>query len=177
MLRVHRLRVKRRNFARRTACQTDLRQTEVQNLCVSALGNKQVRRFDVPVDNAFGVCCVQRVRNLDGQRQDQFGFHRSASNAVPQRHAIQELHGNERLPIVLADLVDRANVGVVQGGSGAGFPAEPFERLRVLSYVLRQKLQCDKAAKLGVLSLIDHTHAAATEFLDDAVVRDGLPDH
>src|ERR1700694_378495 len=28
-----------------------------------------------------------------------------------------------------------------------------------------------------VLSLIDHAHPAATEFLDNAVVRDGLVDH
>ena len=27
------------------------------------------------------------------------------------------------------------------------------------------------------LGLIDHTHAAAAEPLDDAVVRDGLPNH
>ena len=29
----------------------------------------------------------------------------------------------------------------------------------------------------GVLSLVDHAHPAATEFLDDAVMRDGLADH
>jgi len=28
-----------------------------------------------------------------------------------------------------------------------------------------------------VLSLVDNTHPSATEFLDDAVVRDGSPDH
>ena len=28
-----------------------------------------------------------------------------------------------------------------------------------------------------VLSFVDHAHAAAAQFLDDAVVRDGLPDH
>jgi hypothetical protein len=30
--------------------------------------------------------------------------------------------------------------------------------------------------ELDVLSLINHTHSAATEFLNDAVVRDGLAD-
>ncbi|MGA8622830.1 MAG: hypothetical protein WB660_30440 [Candidatus Sulfotelmatobacter sp.] len=28
-----------------------------------------------------------------------------------------------------------------------------------------------------VLSLVDNTHPAAAQLLDDAVVRDGLPDH
>ena len=50
---------------------------------------------------------------------------------------------------VLADFVDRADVGVVQGGSGACLPAEAFERLWVLSQVLGQKLQRDKARRLA----------------------------
>ena len=40
-----------------------------------------------------------------------------------------------------------------------------------------QEFQGDEAAKLCVLGFVDHTHAAAAEFLDDAVVRDGLADH
>ncbi len=58
-----------------------------------------------------------------------------------------------------------------------GFPLKTFQRLRILRDIVGQKFQRDEAAKLGVLSLVDHTHAAATELLDDAVVRDGLADH
>jgi hypothetical protein len=81
------------------------------------------------------------------------------------------------LLFVLSNLVDDTDVGVVQGGSGARFPAEAFDRFRVMCYVLGQKLQRDKATKLRVLRLIDHAHAPAPELLDDAVVRDGLADH
>jgi hypothetical protein len=35
-------------------------------------------------------------------------------------------------------------------------------------------VQGDKAVQLNVLRLVDHTHTAAAELLDDAVVRDGL---
>jgi hypothetical protein len=35
----------------------------------------------------------------------------------------------------------------------------------------------DQSGDNGILGLIDHTHAAAAQFLDDAVVRDGLADH
>ncbi len=31
--------------------------------------------------------------------------------------------------------------------------------------------------ELGVLGLVHHAHATATELLDDAVVRDGLANH
>jgi hypothetical protein len=49
--------------------------------------------------------------------------------------------------------------------------------LRVLSNLVRQELQGDKAAQLYVLSLIDNTHAATAQLLDNAVVRNGLADH
>ena len=58
-----------------------------------------------------------------------------------------------------------------------GFASEPFQRLVVFRKFLRQELQRNEAAQLGVLGLIDHTHAAATELLNDAIVRDGLADH
>ena len=32
-------------------------------------------------------------------------------------------------------------------------------------------------AEFSVLGLVDHTHPAAAQLLDDAVVRDGLADH
>ena len=72
MIRVHRTRrcVERSNVARRTARQTDLRQSKVQNLGVATLGDENVRRLDVAVDDAFCVGCVKRVRNLDGERQN-----------------------------------------------------------------------------------------------------------
>ena len=44
-----------------------------------------------------------------------------------------------------------------------------------MRYIFGQELQRDEATKLGVLSLIDDTHPAAAQFLDDAVVGDGLP--
>src|SRR6266436_4111737 len=44
--------VRRGNLARRTGRGRDLRQPEIQNLGVSALGHEDVRWFDVAVDDA-----------------------------------------------------------------------------------------------------------------------------
>src|SRR5262249_21169421 len=66
---------------------------------------------------------------------------------------------------------------MIQGRGGTSFPLETFERLPILGQLFGQELQGDAAAELGVFGLVDHTHAAATELLQDAVVRDGLADH
>jgi hypothetical protein len=66
---------------------------------------------------------------------------------------------------------------MVQRRGGPSFAAEALERLPVVGYVVGKELKGDKAAETCVLGLIHHTHPAATELLDDAVVRDGLADH
>ena len=37
-----------------------------------ALGDKDVGRLDVPMHDAFAVGGVERIRNFDGKRQQQF---------------------------------------------------------------------------------------------------------
>jgi hypothetical protein len=66
---------------------------------------------------------------------------------------------------------------MVQGGSCFRFPLKPGQGLGVFGYLIGQKLQGDKAVQRYVLSLIDHTHAAAAKLLYYAVVGDGLADH
>ena len=73
--------------------------------------------------------------------------------------------------------MDRADVGVVQGGRGLGLALKTGECLRIEGDFLRQELEGDKAMKPRVFSFVHNAHTAATELLDDAVVRDGLTDH
>ena len=56
-----------------------------------------------------------------------------------------------------------------RGGSGPGLAR--YWRHR------QEGIESDEASKIDVLGFVDHTHTAAAEFLDDAVVRDDLPHH
>ena len=46
-----------------------LGQPEIQNLGVSALGDEDVSRLYVAVDNTLGMGCLERIRNVDAERQ------------------------------------------------------------------------------------------------------------
>ena len=91
---------------------------------------------------------------------------------MPSRYYIND----EGLITEFADLIDGADVGMVQCGGGTRLPAEAFQRLRVLGNFVGQEFEDHEAAEHGVLGVVDHAHAAA-ELLDDAIVGDGLADH
>ena len=48
--------------------------------------------------------------------------------------------------------------------------------LRIGDPVRRQDLEGDEAVQMGVAGLVDDTHPALAELLEDTVVRDRLPD-
>ena len=153
-----------------------LGQPEVQNFGVAALGDKYVCGLDVAMHDSLAVRGVQSVRDSYRQAQQNIGVHRLSGDAMLQRGAVQIFHGDERFAAVIVDFVDRANVRMIQRGGRLRFALKAAENLRIFGYVVRQKLQRHKAAELQILSLVDHTHAAATELFDDPVVRNSLAD-
>ncbi len=129
------------------------------------------------MNDALAVRGVQRIGNLDRQVEKQLALERLASDLVFQSHAIEKLHGDERASFVIADLVDGADVGMVQRRGGARLAAKTFERLRILRDFVRQEFERDEASKVGVLGLVHHTHSTAAQLADDAVVRDRRVNH
>ena len=93
-----------------------------------------------------------------------------------QRFALEEFHHDKRLTGMFVDFVNGTNMRMVQGGGGARFAQESFNRLFVRRRVRRKKLQGDGPAEHGIVSAINHAHPTTTKFLKDAVVRDGLAD-
>ncbi len=168
----------RQSGSRVPACTRNLGQPKVQNLGMSALGHKNVRGLDIAMNHSLGVRGIQRVGNLDGQRQNQFCFQRTPGDTVlqgtPSRNSMaikdwspcwcrfrgwcRYWDGSAR-----TQHAPRAESAPKPAGLGPNFSGKKFKG--------------DEAAKLGVLGLIDHAHPSAAELLNDPVVRDGLADH
>jgi hypothetical protein len=64
----------------------------------------------------------------------------------------------------------------VQQMNDANDPVVLLTSVRVLCHMIRPELESHRATEFDILSLVDNTHPAAPELLDDAVVRDGLID-
>ena len=79
--------------------------------------------------------------------------------------------------MLVIDFMDCADVRMVQRRGSLSFTLEASQRLRVFGNIVRQKLECNEAMQLHVLRFVDDTHPPATEFLDNAVMRDRPTDH
>ncbi len=144
---------------------------------MAAPGDENVGGLDVAMDDALGVGGVEGVGDLDGELQQDVGFERTAVDAVLQGDAFEVLHDDEGLSGGFIDFVDGADVGMIQRRGGAGFALEALERLRVGGDFGRKEFESDEASQLDVFGLVDDAHATAAEFVDDAVVGDGLANH
>ncbi len=142
-----------------------------------ALGNEDIGRLDVSMHDSFAVRRVQPVGDLYSQRQARFQFHRAPANQVFEGGAVEELHRQEGAAVLFSDVVDGADIGMIQRRRCFRFALKAGQGLRVAGDVVGQQLQRYKAMQPQVFSFVDDSHSASAELLDDAVVRNCLPDH
>ncbi len=133
--------------------------------------------FDVPVNDPLLVRRIQRVGDLDRHVEQRLNLERLPLDQVPEGLPFQQLHGNEWLAFVLADLVDRADVGMVEGRGSLCLPLEPFQCLVIFGKFPRQELERHEAMELHVFSFVHHAHAPGTKLFEDAVVGNGFAEH
>lgn len=86
--------------------------------------------------------------------------------------AFEQLGHDEGRAALGADVEDRDDVRVVQGGGGLRFLLEPPESLRVGREGGRKNFQCDVTLQSWVASPIHFSHAAGAEQGHDLVVGD-----
>src|SRR5580700_11222360 len=123
---------------------TDFRQSKVENLRMTALGYEDVRGLNVAVDNSLRVSSFQSIRCLDAKFQQLVRGNRLFADSLLQRLPFQQLHDDHRLAIMFLHFINRADVRVVQGGSGPRLSLEAAERTWVPSDFIRQELERHK---------------------------------
>ena len=79
----------------------------------------------------------------------------------PRSSRSAPIHRDEGLAVLLADVVDSANIRVVQRRRSLRFALETSECLRILSDLFREELERDETMETSVFSLVDDAHSAA----------------
>lgn len=96
------------------AARTNLGEPEVEDLGVTARRHEDVGWFDVAVDDSRGVRGIERVDDVDAERQQRLQIESLVTgDAFLQRGALQMLHRDERSPILFANVVNGADVRMI----------------------------------------------------------------
>jgi hypothetical protein len=110
----------------------DLREPEVEDLCLPARRHEDVRGFQVPVDDALRVSGLERVGDLHPERHDRVDVERPASQPIPERLAVEQLHHDKMARLRLLDPVDGADVGMIQRRGRPRFTLETLQQIVVV---------------------------------------------
>src|ERR1022692_1022103 len=148
-------------------------QPEIEDLGMTAYRDENVGGLNVAMNDPLGMGRVQSISDVDGDVEELLDVDWPIVDQVLESPSFEKLHYEECPTVLFADVIDDADVGMVQRGGGTRLAAKPFESLGIAFDILREELECDQAAKADVLGLIHHAHSAAADFLDDTIVRDG----
>ena len=129
------------------------------------------------MDDAGAVSGIESVGDLGTEIEQILERQRPTRDTRLQRFPFEQLHHHELLPLMLADVVERADMRMTQRRDDSRFAQEAVHRLRIRSRFDGQQLDCDVTPEARVLSFIHHPHAAAAKLGEDAIVRDGEADH
>jgi hypothetical protein len=125
------------------------------------------------MDDALSVRGLERLGDLHAQLEKVSHRQRLAIDEVLEGLALHQLHRQEGLPRHLIDLIDRADVGMIERRGGTCLPLESRQRGGIIGQPRRQEFQRHLAAQADVLRLVHDSHAAPTQPLQNAVVGYG----
>ena len=144
------------------------RQPEIHQLGARP-GQHHVARLEIAVHHAGPVGPIQRVGDLNPQPQYLGHGQGAPFQARRQRLPFHQLHDQVVGGALLADVVQRADVRVVEAGNRASLALEAGADFGRFGEMLGKHLHRDLAAEPRVLRPVDFSHAAGPEGTDDLV--------
>src|SRR4029453_18973677 len=114
--------------------------------------HEDVRRLEIAMDDLFPMCGVEGTCDLSRVEQ------RLVERQRPlERSTLDVLHDQERDVVLMADVVEPADVLMLERRRGARFSLEP------LCELLSRDLEGDAAPETGVESPVDVAHPARAD--------------
>ena len=91
----------------------EFRQSEIEHLGAPADRKKYIRRLYVAMNYPFAMGSVERIGNLNSDVQKLVVSEGPREQALRERFPFEHFHCNEGLAIMLADLVNGADIFVI----------------------------------------------------------------
>ena len=95
-----------------------------------ALGDLDVLRLDVAVDDPAGVGVVERLAEIGADLADLAVAELALAGEPGQGRAVDQLGDQQRVAVLLAHLIEGHDAGVVEAGRGLGLAQHPLDSPR-----------------------------------------------
>jgi hypothetical protein len=115
------------------------------------------------VHHALTVGLVQRVRDLNGIFQNGTELEPSLGKPELQSLAFDQFHDQVVRSLLFADVMKRADVGMVEAADRFRLTFEALAPLRIRSKLFRENLDGDFAIQTGIGRKVDLPHATGAE--------------
>src|SRR5438067_1402363 len=145
-------------------------QIKVQDFDLSLGIYKNVRRLHITVDNSAPMCRFQCLCDLSPILQHFLNRQRLARHQLLERPALEKLHHNKVPSLPLANVMDGADIRVIQRGSRASFALEALQMRAEIGRASCREFNRDIAVKTNVFCFVDHSHAARAKPLQHQVM-------
>jgi len=119
--------------------------------------------------DALQVCLVERVGDLCSDLQCLIERERTFFDPRGERLALEMRHHQVMSAIDAADVVDAADVRMVQSRDGARLALETGSQIGIAGDLGRQDLDRDRPIEPRVACAVDFTHPARADQRDDVV--------
>ena len=160
----------------RVGATAHFRDSEVRDLGPAVLADQDVRGLHVAMDDALRVGVVERLRGRDHDLQTALEGQPLAGDVLLEGLSFDELHDHGGpAQMVLDEVVDGHDGGM--GELADRFHLAPEPPLVLLGRLVvavggQDALDRDHAVDLRIARLVDHTHAASAEFLEDFIASE-----
>ena len=160
---------------RRTLEGDELGQAEVEDLDAPVPADEDVLRLQVAVDDPLVVRGGEAVRDLDRVVEGLAHREGRAREADAQALAFEQLRGEVRPAVVVADVEDGEDVGMVEGGHRLRFDLEAPQAVGVRGHGRGEHLEGDIAPEAVIAGAVDLSHASGAEETRDFIGADPGP--
>src|SRR4029077_15429328 len=128
------------------------------------------------MDNAGFVRGGERTRHLDRDVNSFTDLHSPAHQTLAPRLAFDQFTRYVMSRVILADLVNRQDIWMIEPNYCMRFLLKPLQALRIAGKALRQEFQCGLTARCPVGGQIDLAHPAGADPFRNFVVADRATD-
>ena len=127
------------------------------------------------MDHALAVRGGKRLRELGRDRERLLKRKPASLQAFRERLPGEMLHHEEHLPLVITDVVQHADVCVVQTSNRLRLALKPGPAFRIAANIRREDFDRDRAVEAGIAGLVDLAHAPGADSRLDLVGSEASP--